>query len=127
MNVPGVGAITAVAFTATIDDPTRFRHSSSVGAYLGLTPRRYQSGTIDVAGHISKTGDCLLRSYLIPGNNDVAHACTALVDTEGLGRAAGQAHRTEEGAGGAGQKTGGRSHRMWTDGTESRWTAEAAV
>ena len=44
MTVPGVGAITATAFIATIDDPARFKHSASVGAYLGLTPRR-QSGT----------------------------------------------------------------------------------
>jgi transposase len=44
MTVPGVGAITATAFIATIDDPDRFKHSTSVGAYLGLTPRRYQSG-----------------------------------------------------------------------------------
>ena len=64
MTVPGVGAITAAAFVATVDDPGRFRHSSSVGAYVGLTPRRYQSGTTDVSGHISKAGDGLLRRYL---------------------------------------------------------------
>src|SRR5512144_2661933 len=38
MTVPGVGAVTAAAFLATVDDPERFRRSSSVGAYLGLTP-----------------------------------------------------------------------------------------
>lgn len=64
MTVPGVGVITATAFIATIDDPTRFKRSASVGAYLGLTPRRYQSGTMDVSGHISKAGDALLRCYL---------------------------------------------------------------
>jgi transposase len=31
---------------------------------LGLTPRRYQSGEVDVSGHISRCGDGLLRSYL---------------------------------------------------------------
>lgn len=64
MTVPGVGVITATAFIATIDNPARFKHSASVGAYLGLTPRRYQSGTMDVSGHISKAGDALLRCYL---------------------------------------------------------------
>jgi transposase len=44
MTVPGVGPLAAVAFVTTIDDPARFRRSSSVGAYLGLTPRRHQSG-----------------------------------------------------------------------------------
>src|SRR5512132_1726653 len=56
MTVPGVGAVTAAAFLATVDDPERFRRSSSVGAYLGLTPRRCQSGDIDYTGRISKRG-----------------------------------------------------------------------
>jgi transposase len=64
MTVPGVGVIVALAFAAVIDDPTRFKHSAAVGAYLGLTPRRYQSGEIDVCGRISRCGDALLRSYL---------------------------------------------------------------
>src|SRR5512144_126107 len=54
MTVPGVGAVTAAACLATVDDPERFRRSSSVGAYLGLTPRRCQSGDIDYTGRISK-------------------------------------------------------------------------
>jgi transposase len=44
MSVPGVGAITAFAFKTTIDNPWRFSSSDKVGAYLGLTPRRYASG-----------------------------------------------------------------------------------
>jgi transposase len=44
MSVPGVGVVTALAFRHTIDDPTRFRSAQTVGAYLGLTPRRKQSG-----------------------------------------------------------------------------------
>src|SRR6202047_1953934 len=44
MTVPGVGPITALCFKATIDDPTRFKRSRSVGAYVGLTTRRHSSG-----------------------------------------------------------------------------------
>jgi transposase len=44
MTAPGVGPITALCFLATIDDPARFGRSRSVGAYLGLTTRRYASG-----------------------------------------------------------------------------------
>lgn len=69
MTVPGVGAITALAFASTIDDPTRFKASSDVGAYLGLTPRRYQSGEIDRTGRISKRGDRLTRYYLFEAAN----------------------------------------------------------
>jgi transposase len=64
MTVPGVGAITALAFAATIDQPQRFARSSSVGAYLGLTPKRHQSGEVDYAGRISRWGDGALRGYL---------------------------------------------------------------
>jgi transposase len=53
MTVPGVGPIVAVTFRATIDRPERFRSSKSVGASLGLTPRRYQSGETDRSGAIS--------------------------------------------------------------------------
>jgi transposase len=44
MTASGVGPITRSAFKATIDDPTRFKQSRSVGAYVGLTTRRYASG-----------------------------------------------------------------------------------
>jgi transposase len=64
MSVPGVGALTALAFITTVDDPRRFARSSGVSAYLGLTPRRYQSGELDQAGRISKCGDGLTRAYL---------------------------------------------------------------
>jgi transposase len=69
MTVPGVGAITALCFLATIDDPARFKRSRSVGAYAGLTARGYASGEIDWTGRISKCGDTMLRSYLYEAAN----------------------------------------------------------
>src|ERR1700745_2394301 len=57
MAIPGVGQLTALAFVAAIDDPSRIRRSRDVGAYLGLVPRRYQSGEVDYVGGISKCGD----------------------------------------------------------------------
>jgi hypothetical protein len=47
MSIPGVGQLTALAFTAAVDDPGRFRRSRDIGSYLGLVPRRYQSGEVD--------------------------------------------------------------------------------
>ena len=61
MTVPGIGPINALAFCAAIDEPTRFRCSRSVGAYFGLTPRRFASGEIDWTGRISKCGDVSAR------------------------------------------------------------------
>jgi transposase len=63
-TIPGIGKITAFAFAASIGDPKRFRKSRSVGAYLGMTCRRDQSGQKDINGRISKCGDGMLRSYL---------------------------------------------------------------
>lgn len=64
MSIPGIGAITATSFTTAIEDPSNFRHSRSVGAWLGLTTRRYQSGEVDYKCHISGRGDSHLRSLL---------------------------------------------------------------
>jgi transposase len=41
-----------LTFRHTIDDPSRFSSASKVGAYLGLTPRRKQSGETDITGKI---------------------------------------------------------------------------
>lgn len=64
MTIPGIGAITSLSFSAAIEDPCNFKRSRSVGAWLGLTTRRYQSGEIDFDGHISRRGDSHLRSLL---------------------------------------------------------------
>jgi transposase len=71
MSIPAVGVIVALAYVAVIDDPARFRRSSTVGSYVGLTPRRYQSGDVDCAGRISKCGDGLLRAYLFQAANAI--------------------------------------------------------
>jgi transposase len=69
MTIPGVGQLTALAFTAAVDDPGRFRRSRDVGAYLGLVPRRYQSGEVDYTGRISKCGDRRVRTLLYEAAN----------------------------------------------------------
>jgi len=64
MSIPGVGTVTAICFTTAIEDPNNFKKSRSVGAWLGLTTRRYQSGQVDYDGHISRRGDRHVRSLL---------------------------------------------------------------
>jgi transposase len=64
-QISGVGAVTALHFVLTIGDPSRFEHSRDVGAYLGLTPRRRQSGDTDQQLRISKAGNRRLRSLLV--------------------------------------------------------------
>jgi transposase len=63
-TIPGVGAVTALTFKLEVDDPTRFKKSRSVGAYVGMTPRQYSSGESQKLGGISKTGSNELRALL---------------------------------------------------------------
>jgi transposase len=65
MEVPGVGPICALSFYSAIEDPTRFRKASDVAAYLGLVPRRYQSGELSRTLGITKTGNKLTRTHLV--------------------------------------------------------------
>ena len=64
MTVPGVGFLTAVGYVGAIGDPATFTSGRTAAAWIGLTPRRYQSGAINQQGRISRQGDKLLRSYL---------------------------------------------------------------
>jgi transposase len=64
-TVPGVGGLTSMAYVLTLGDPKRFGKSREVGPYLGLTPKRAQSGEEDPQLRISKAGDRLLRKLLV--------------------------------------------------------------
>jgi len=81
MGIPGVGPITALTFKTAIDDPSRFKSAKLVGAYFGLTPKRWQSGeTIDRQGRISKHGDkdvrrCLFEAHILLSKDEGRCAC----------------------------------------------------
>jgi transposase len=64
MSTPSVGPIVALTYASAIDDPARFKSSKQVGAHVGLTPKKYQSGETDVSGRISKIGDAAVREAL---------------------------------------------------------------
>ncbi len=64
MTTPGVGVIVALTFRSAVDNPDRFPRSRDVGAWAGLTPRRWQSGKTDIAGRITKAGDPRVRVML---------------------------------------------------------------
>jgi transposase len=64
-QIAGVGPLTSLAYVLTLEDPTRFRDSRRVGAYLGLTPGTRQSGDRDPQMHITKEGDPFLRQLLV--------------------------------------------------------------
>ena len=64
-QIPGVGPLTALGFVLTIESPERFPHTRDVGAYLGLVPRRDQSGNTDKQLPITKAGNTQLRCLLV--------------------------------------------------------------
>lgn len=64
-TIPGVGPITALYFVLVVANPERFEERRDVGAYLGLVPRRDQSGAVDKQLRITKTGDTYLRRLLV--------------------------------------------------------------
>jgi len=64
-TIPGVGPRLSEAAVAIIDDPHRFKNSRHVSSYLGMVPRRWQSGQVDITGRISKQGNKLLRTLLV--------------------------------------------------------------
>jgi len=64
-QVSGVGGLTALAYVLTLESPTRFRTGRHVGAYLGLVPRRHESGDHAPELRISKAGDKTLRRLLV--------------------------------------------------------------
>ena len=125
MTVPGVGPLTALAFRATIDQPGRFRKSRDVGAHLGLTPRRYQSGETDVQGRISRCGDELARTALY----EAAHSLLIRSSKWSALRAWGMNVAKRRGMARArvavARKLAVILHRMWADGSEFRWGKQA--
>jgi transposase len=64
-TAPGVGAVTAVAVVATIDDITRFGSAHEFEAYLGLVPREQSSGEKRRVGAITKAGNSRVRWLLV--------------------------------------------------------------
>lgn len=64
-EVDGVGALTALAYRLTIDDPARFKKSRVVAAFLGMTPAKDQSGDSDPQKRITKAGNRFLRRLLV--------------------------------------------------------------
>jgi transposase len=125
MTVPGVGVVVALAYMAVIDDPARFQRSSSVGAYVGLTPKRHQSGEADWTGHISRCGDGLLRGYLFEAAAVLLcrHARPCALKDWGLALAERVGMRRAKVA--VARKLAALLHGLWRRGEDFRWPAPA--
>ncbi len=127
MTAPGIGPITALCYLATIDDPVRFNKSRNVGAYIGLTTRRYASGEVDWSGRISKCGDKLLRSYLFEAANVLLTRVAKWSTLKAWGMRIARRSGIRKAKVAVARKLAVILHRMWIDGTEFQWSSKEAT
>jgi transposase len=128
MTVPGVGPITALSFKVAIDDPHRFARSRTVGAHLGLTPRRHQSGTsIDIEGHITKQGDINTRGALCEAAASLLLRVRRWSALKAWGMRIAKRSSMMCAIVAVARKLASILHRMWLDGSEFQWSSGAKV
>ena len=127
MTVPGVGPVVALTYRASVDQPHRFLHSRAVGAHVGLTPKRNQSGETGYDGGISKCGDAMLRTMLYEA------AQTVLTQSQKWSWLKAWAMRVAQRRGmrraivALARRLAVILHRMWIDGTDFRWSNAATA
>ena len=122
MTAPGVGAVVALTYRATVDQPQRFVHSRAVGAHVGLTPKRYQSGETDYDGGVSKCGDALLRTMLYEAAHSLLTRGAKWSWLKAWGVRVAQRRGMHRAIVAVARRLAVVLHRMWADGTEFRWS-----
>ncbi len=117
-QVPGVGPMTALSFVLVVEDPGRFAKSRDVGPFLGLTPRRDQSGECDKQLRITKSGDKALRTLLVNCATYILKDSSPDCDLKRVGlriceRGGNRAKKTAKIA--VARKLAVKLHRLWMD------------
>ena len=124
MTVPGVGAMTALAFRTAVDEPERFPRSAAVGAYFGLTPSKYASGETDVTRHVTKCGDKAVRVLLCEAANALLTPGRPMELAQAVGLEVLKRRGKMRAQVAVARRLGVIMHRMWLDGTDFRWQRE---
>jgi transposase len=127
MTVPGVGAVVALTYKAAVDDPGRFKSSKSVGAFFGLTPKRYQSGETDVTGGITRVGDASVRTALHDAANALLTRVTRFSTLKRWAMDVAKRRGMRRAKVALARKLATVLHRIWADGTEFVWGKEKAA
>lgn len=127
MTIPGVGAVVALAYTATIDIPTRFRNSKAVGPILGLTPVLKESGESRRIGRISLCGDGLLRSLLYESAQVLLTRVTKWSWLKAWAMNVAKRRGVRKAIVALARRLAVIMHRIWSDGTQFRWTRQELV
>jgi transposase len=126
MSAPGVGPITALSVASAFDDAARFKRSSSAGAYLGLTPKRYESGEVSRNGRISKHGNSMTRKHFYEAATTMLTRTTAFCSLKAWGLRLAKKVGFKKARVGVARKLAVVLHAMWKTKTPFRWSAVAA-
>jgi len=127
MTVPGVGPVVALTYRATVDVPARFRNSRAVGAVLGLTPCKYQSGQSERTGAISKCGDEMMRVMLYEAAQVMLVRSTRWSWLKAWAMQIARRRGVKKAIVALARRLAVVMHRIWVDGTEFRWSRQEAV
>jgi transposase len=127
MTVPGVGPVVSLTYRATVDVPARFRNSKAVGAVLGLTPSKYQSGEIDRSGKISRCGDEMMRMMLYEAAQVMLLRSAKWSWLKAWAMKIARHRGMKKAIVALARRLAVIMHRIWVDGTEFHWTRELAV
>lgn len=127
MTVPGVGVIIALSVASSFDDASRFSRSSSAGAYLGLTPRRYESGETSRNGRISKQGSVMTRKHLYEAATTLLTRNLRFSKLKAWGLKLAKASGFKKARIAVARKMAVILHAMWKTNTPFRWSQEEAA
>jgi transposase len=127
MTVPGVGPVVALTYRATVDVPARFRNSKAVGAVLGLTPAKHQSGERDQTGGISRCGDEMMRMMLYEAAQVMLMRSVKWSWLKAWAKKIAKHRGLKKAIVALARRLAVIMHRIWVDGTEFRWTREVTA
>jgi len=127
MTIPGVGPVVALTYRVTVDVPTRFRNSKAVGAVLGLTPVKYQSGENDRTGAISRCGDEMMRMMLYEAAQSLLVRSAKWSWLKAWAMKIARHRGMKKAIVALARRLAVIMHRIWVDGTGSRRTREVAA
>jgi transposase len=124
MSVPVIGVLSVLTYVRMLQDPARFKHSRPVCAYLGFTPRQYQSGEVEPAGRISKCGDALAQMLMFGAAvvlmTRVKRTCALKEWVEAIAKRSGVGNASVELA----RNLSVILHRIWCSGEPFRWSEQ---
>jgi transposase len=127
MTIPGVGPVVALTYRATVDVPARFKNSKAVGAVLGLTPSKYQSGESERSGAISRCGDEMMRVMLYEAAQVMLTRTNKWSWLKAWAVQIARRRGMKKAIVALARRLAVIMHRIWVDGTEFHWARQEAA